>query len=583
MQERLKIMLTDGLRHFAQSRPLLVARLPMVCLLLALLLALLNTLSPLAVWSLWWPVALVVLALALEFIRMRPHGIGFLYGTALLALMAYLFNRGWQLSRGPVPGEAIDDTLRLIGTAVCGAGVAWMARVHLRSVSIMLFSAIAFALLLPLVLPTYPAPWLTLTLAGIITVLALGVIWSWRGCGWTRRLQGSRPLAVAGLLIAFVSGLLLGLRASAGIELNWQATLEQLWLRSVLMGWGSTPLERLAEVLHPMLNGYDHAAWGLTGVLARGGVLGLALCALAILSLLGSASSSVMAGSPEATTRWLWRCATLLLLGSWVTGGWSYPPFIALLIFFAMAALAPPRPRARKRVVLWVQRGMCYALWGAMVVVGMALFVPVQGLALKAKATGPNRNVSEAREYLQRAMRRLPDDPGIYVALASVLRTEMTERRGWSEQLFQDVVSLYDQARALDPYDPLIASQQVRFLLICERHDEALALVRESLRNCPNSAYWQQWLLNYANQEGDTALAQEMIHDGLRQNPHAVGWWERRWAMARELGQGPIAGQALAALLSAEPANPAFQGASQQRFHRASQDRPPAIETGGDE
>jgi tetratricopeptide (TPR) repeat protein len=61
---------------------------------------------------------------------------------------------------------------------------------------------------------------------------------------------------------------------------------------------------------------------------------------------------------------------------------------------------------------------------------------------------------------------------------------------------FGEATDQIERARELDPLDPLLASLQAGLLSIMRRHDDAIALLRETLQRSPNHpmAQWRLWL-----------------------------------------------------------------------------------------
>lgn len=550
------------------------------CLIfLTLVLTALALDAPLANASLWTPLALGLAAISLMIadpagpsLRIRPL-------ILIAALVAMLAVRALLLRGGPLPTEALAETRRL-ATLAMSALVLWMlARQDARRAGWLWIAAMALGWINTLLVTrTGVSSAVAIPPAGAIAGLALALgaaHWFERRWDGFSHPKGTRlpfwlyrtPWIAAGTAVFAVALLWTGperaARAAQVYDAAGSVQFSQLpwliWMQSMALGWGPGVYDRLSAMLaEPAL--WRPVAWGGPGyTLASMGLAGASSMLILALWILARGAGAVPGPHGRlAGPRGLFetRCMALAALWSFglmLGGGPRSGLFLFAVVTLAAAAVARgagrsgPPPRRHWVYGFWVTAG------SATLTVLMA--IPTWGGHMAAKGSGRKNPVDKIYD-LQRAERWLPRDPSIQLALASAWRARMTATPRWDQSYFDAVTEHYRRAVECDPYDPAPALQWIDFLDRCEHGAEAVEVAQATLGRQPNSDYWHRWLALRAMRNESTTLAGQTIAAGLRLRPDDPGWWDMRYRLAHRLGQGPVAGQALAIALTARPSAP---------------------------
>ncbi len=569
--------------------------LPWALLFLALALALITLDFPTAPWTRWWPLPLALGALgAAAAVRGLPavelRDVAFV--TLLIAPAAV---RAILSLTGPLPLEGLREAQEFGVIFVLAAGLWLMARANPSVATSIWVAAIAVGWLASLHTPqeldglpgqgmegglVVTHPWRAATgwsvLLGLIAILWLAAV---------------RRLGIAGEMLSEIMtfgrrrrvfvGARMGLRLACVLVGAWigfhylvsvrnlptplalaierGAEAEQdLWIQSILVGWGHRAVVRLAEVLaapHPAIV----SPWGGPfGLLAIGGVIGTVLLAIWIAYLIVRRPNRDPLGSSHLTR--LAGAATpiaLLLGGLILVGGARSAVAMFLLAGWSALALVDSEQRTRRVATSLFGRRLALgmAACGALAVT-VALWMPVRGRSILENASRGHLDPAAYRGKLLKARRLNPFDPAIPLAQAHAWREAMNRSPQWSESLYLQVVRSYDTAIQLNPYETLYPIRLALFQLLCKPEDVAIETIQKALNRHPNAMELVDWLYLTTLRQNRTRLAYGMLEKGLALEPDRKRWWRRRFEWYQTQGQGPLAGQALAVALTAAPDDP---------------------------
>lgn len=336
-----------------------------------------------------------------------------------------------------------------------------------------------------------------------------------------------------------------------------------LWTKSVAFGWGRAPLLRLARVMaEPMP--LDMPIWmSTTGFLASYGIVGFAVLAFGSLLVLRMALGKMhdlrlsLASGPQMSL-----LAVQALIAMTLVGGpnSSIPPLLCGgWLGFAFAGrtrmeeqLAPPvllPAFRRRRFIAGAFSAAVVLLIGALGTLGA--MAPVLSRAVLASLSKVPLYDPAFRSRAFLAMDLNPWSPRAQLAMAAYLREQLDLSLNWDESLYQRIVSTYDHAMRLDPYDPLIALRRADVQLKAKRLDDAFATVLRSLEYNPSSPELISWTYLTASASESTNVAMAAVEQTLRISPAASRWWRERYRLDQKAGRGAQATTALNIALTA--------------------------------
>lgn len=353
------------------------------------------------------------------------------------------------------------------------------------------------------------------------------------------------------------AGLLVGLTLS-GIEpgrtgsLTLAEILGSLWAESVLWGHGHGTLIRLLRVWTEPATLAEPWWTGWSGTLAVGGV-----AAVVVISVL-----SALLLWCEARGRIGLKSAGLaaqLTAGMMISGGPnSTVPALAFGLWFALA-LGWKGEEVGETATFeaggdWPRR------LGPICQVGSLVALATASLLMRAPFTSA-RILSQIRpedlqeegleERLEHAELLNPWNPATHLVRAAWLREALTRSPEWDESVYARICSEYEDAIALDPYEPAIILKLAEVQSIAERTDDAIRTAQEGLRLNPGSPDLMSWIFFYATSNNRMEVAAEIIDRSLLLNPEGARWWKDRFRFERTAGRGPEAGAALNVALTA--------------------------------
>lgn len=562
--------------------------LPGAMILLALIFALMTLDFPAAMWERWLPLPLTVVGVALMIWRVGAPDFDLRNLAWLLLILLPALVRAILSIRGPLPGMGIGEALELAVMATVAVGLWFLARLRPWQAWWFWLGALAIAWLVGRSmhqrLPT-ASPWVVATRWSVVLGLAAAAVISALRA-FSRRPAGhgidavhstpdplriiTRPIRI-GLHLAmvlwggsvgwnhFISQQRLPVDRALMLEAGIRAQ-EALWMQSVLFGWGHGTAGRLGEVL-AVPNPVMIPDWGgLFGLLAIGGLIGLTLLLVWIAFLILHREPRV-ARPPGPTGRMAEVAApvALFVAGLQLTGGARSAVVLLVIAGWSALALADVPTRMRTHSAAGLNRRLALALVGFIgVILSLLLFKPTHGQVILRQTAGADLPSAVMRGRLLAAQRANPFIPEIPRALAVSYRKTMEESPGWSETNYLNVVRSYRRAIALDPYETQYPLELARFQLLCRREEEALETVQAALARMPNSIELIDWLYNSALAQNRTSLAYNMQVDGLALAPGERRWWVRRYELTHAQGQIPLAAQALAVALTANPEEPAL-------------------------
>ena len=530
--------------------------------------------SPRVLWGLWWAMVPALAALGVGlWAGSPPRMTGWNLAVAGL-IGGAVTGRATLTMAGPLPAEGLREAYQwgvilLVSGALWSVGRRWpVGTIGLWTLA-MAIGWVMETVALERVNLVHPAQFFP-ALSGLLG--CIGLVW----LAWpTRSGRSCPPERGAWFLkaVGLIGGLALGgwLAAGGGAEGADLASLlqvragrwaqEHLWLQSLLVGWGWQPLDRLVEVAAEPAGARLPGWGGPVAVLAWSGVTGMAALAMLALALLGRTGGRAARHGTGAAA--FSGVAALVLLGVLAAGGQAGP--LAMLAVGGWSALAltdqrtiRSRPASLRsgegqsgkpwRELLWVA--------GATLVVIVA-FVPMYGTTLHHRATRRPAPSDRARAMLARAARYNPLDPAIETAIATQWRKELSRTPGWSQTFFNHACQAYRRARRLDPFATLIVLEQARFLLLCERPEEAFRVVRSARHVRPSNQALLDWMYMFGMGRERPDVAREAIGLGLATAPHRASWWRR--AAQTELVLDQPSGspwRPLSVLLTARPDDP---------------------------
>lgn len=545
-------------------------------LFLTLLVASFALISPKSVWTLWLPLPLVFVAC----VQTQALSRGFVLRWSHLGRLGLfffpLFGRALLSLNGPIPVAGLREAQELAVVFFVASGL-WLIASREPARTLCVWTAAALALWM-----LNGFPWLSPNfMVTVPTVFWGAALWLWlrlpaRVAGpagpsprpadpflaparrpWTGALLG---------LILFILGLWLGglcflhqrsgsLYGLLSLEAGLRAQ-EVLWIQSLLFGWGHGTLDRLITVLAEPVPAAVSGWGGPLGLLALGGLAGVAVLLLWAL-MLGRQLYRSLEGPPRKTLLLPAVLAAFFLIGLLVTGG----PRSGLILFslagwiaLAMAdpsAEAAARPRRRPQPAPGILPTLVVAAPALVLIVILTL--PTLGTTLFRRATRAKTRGEAYRDRLYQAQWLNPFDPEIPLALAESFRAEVADPHSQQPINYLHVVRLYREAEALDPYDPDLPIALAQFQLQSDRQEDAIETARKALALRPNSQALMEWTYQTALGLNLDALAYEMLDRGLCSAPTKVEWWQRQYALARRLGEGPLASQSQAIALTADP------------------------------
>lgn len=153
----------------------------------------------------------------------------------------------------------------------------------------------------------------------------------------------------------------------------------------------------------------------------------------------------------------------------------------------------------------------------------------------------------EAYEAAGRYRSIHPLDPELLQCLG-----ELEEDRG----NYQSALALYEEATALDPYDPRGWSKSFSLLLLVNMHSQAEAVASEGLTRCPDDPDLLMCIGRLHDHRRDFDAAIELFERGIEGAPEHAGLW-LAWSMAmrsvRRYGQAERVMEELAVRCPHEP------------------------------
>lgn len=551
-------------------------------LLLALALCALTMDTDLAPMRLWWPMPLAFISGALTlFLPGRPI-LRWRHHLWLGLLILAPAGRGMLSLRGPLPAAGMRELEGLMSIAMVASALWLMAAARPDRA----FGIWTIALALGAIASAWIAPKDQLLSDPAFAIGAIGAFMGligWlrltafrRWLNWsggmrvtsrrTMRIRREEFLGAAGRLwlraFSLAIGCLLGWRL---VQLQQPRAIEKalqmaeglrqqeiLWTHSMLLGWGRGTLEQLMEAFaqpRPIVA----APWGgVSYLLATGGLIGLGLLLiLLVYMMLWPRGRWGIETEPLAPAAAHWGVMPLLLTGGMLlTGGpRSEMVVLALAGWLALAlvkARIDPARDQRGLPVSHIAGGAMLALTAAVLIVSLAR--PARGTSILLHTSQLKMSPEEYRAKLERAAELNPHEPGIRKALAESWRRSMTETPGWRESYYLNVVRLYNEAAALDPYDVNIPLGLAEFLRLAER--PTIETLEDALDRMPKNTDLIKRLLIEAEREKEPDLAYQMLDRGLMVEPSNPWWWLREARSAHELGQLPQAQRALAIALT---------------------------------
>lgn len=322
---------------------------------------------------------------------------------------------------------------------------------------------------------------------------------------------------------------------------------EILWTHSMLLGWGHGTLEKLMEAF-ALPQPIAVAPWGgVSYLLATGGLIGLGLLLiLLIYMMLWPRGRWGIETEPLAPAAAHWGVMPLLMTGGMLLAGGPRSEMVVLALagWLALALVKARIDPARDQGGLPVSHiagGAMLALTAAVLIVSLAR--PAWGTSILFHANQLGMSPEDYRARLERAAELNPHEPEIRKALAISWRRTMTETPGWRESYYLNVVRLYGEAAALDPYDDSIPLELAEFLRLAER--PSIETLEDALDRMPRNTVLIKRLWIEAEREKEPDLAYQMLDRGLMAEPSDPWWWLQEARSAMELGQVPQAQRAL--------------------------------------
>lgn len=593
-------------RDLSARARLVVKYVPAGVVFLAFAILLVWADAPDANWTYWLPVPLGFVVLVGSVIDSRSNFSG---GTLLLGAILVA---GWMAGRtavalaGPLPYEALRD-VQLVFAAFSAGVAAWMlAGRRARRAWVAWVAALSLALLVRALLPG------GLLSRSDMVPLALSLAWALAGLGGQiardrRDAALAKPLAPpppGGALLRAVTlqghvlalafgaglGLLLSRRpdlrdaigaaapdlASASAVERGSEALEILWTRSLLFGWGSHPLPRLAvPVASPASVALPEWS-GPYGPLAAFGIVGALVAGWLSLGLIRMSLRRARLGMrPGEGPQLSLLAAQSLLAAIFVGGPRSALPFVLLAAWLSLGVARTAGLRAAQRAssghTVWralCATPVCLAVFAGLVVATGPVWARsyVKGLELEDFTDEDGAWRLSRRLDLARTLS--PYDPKVELAEGLRLRESLQRdlKSGWNEPIFVRMCDAYRRAMELDPYDDAIPLRLAAMQTEAKRPREALETIRRGLATSPSSEPLLRAMFAQARERRDVELADEALERALAVAPHAAFWWTRRYEFDHAMGRGPSAGRALQLALTADPdAESPIAGAALER------------------
>jgi tetratricopeptide (TPR) repeat protein len=358
--------------------------------------------------------------------------------------------------------------------------------------------------------------------------------------------------------------------------LTGRRALQELWLQSMLIGWGRQAVEPLVQALAMPRAALFYAWSGPWGLLAMGGLLGMGALATAcvMLSVLRPARrrrrSAPNGAAPIA-----------LVVGGLILGGGPMSG-ATLLVFAGWAALAlaaawrPPKPPSAKletRNSKFEIQASSFAIespprWNAsnlgatgttmlaLAAIAMLLAMPARGNRLMAKSQNPREPVADRIDALGRARSLNPFNPAIPMRLAAALREQMDQAPAWSESLYLSVIDAYGAAQRLNPYETTVPMARAQFQVTCKRPEAAMRSIEQAMARQPRAAELCDWMFLASMRLDREQDAWNALDRGLRMAPMSRVWWLRQYMLAGARGQRALADRSLCVALTAWPQDP---------------------------
>lgn len=570
-----------------------------VVLFIGLAIAGITADNSMAIWTLWLPMPLLALIVLSGWPDFRVVRKGIPLG---LASFVVLFSIYWRLKigrEGPIPHLGIREIQDFFLAFLAGLAIWITAGRQTIGVYASWLLALGVVFAARLGLSETHVLFRPDSLPIIISLLwgfaALGGAIGHRSDDPSRLRRGGSSVVPAHLLAAGFGAALGWIcvkfylttpdatqRDMAGAIERGRETIELIWTKSVLFGWGKDVSTRLAEVFaEPMT--IEIPDWqGIQGTMAAYGVSSLFMGGLVTLALMWHAgrraqfyslslSSApqlallaaqtfiwlILVGCPESVLPWL-------ILGCWIGLGLASGSYARY-----QADSSSPFEDEEE----FTQVGMTARL-GFVGVVELAVII---GCFIALRPTLGNHWISNITPEdlidpklagrIERARSVAPWNPEVEVKEAQRVREHLQtiSVANWNEELFQRANSAYYRAHQADPYDPLITLQHAKLLDLAERPEEAQRIVLAALEITPSSETLVEWLYYHANRRRYDELALEMIHWGIRLQPRQSKWWQRLYSIEALEGRGSRAGHALGTALTGEPENKLLVQAAHRR------------------
>lgn len=546
--------------------------------------------DPTANWTVWLPAFFACVAI---WIGLFDPDAEYPAGVALFAVLVgsvCTLSRLWVGLRGPLPYEGVRDALRLFACLTTGMAFWVVATRRPRLAFAAWIAALVVAFLARLPLPggnpLFRPDELPLLLSILWAVVTLGGELARRA-----RPPAGRPRSPA--LRSWIAGQAHVLAFAAGGGVAWfclarvdrlaaldgglamvgRQSVELLWTKSILFGWGGSALERMAKVFAEPAAATFPGWLGWTGTAAAYGILSFVGAVALALLVARSALRRVRAGARmDEPGQLSLLAAQALLVAIFFGGPNSSVPFALFCVWLGLGCASPPGSSGSVAgLTLW--RGALGVPTALAVLSGCIVgFGPTWARSYAAGLTLEDYQDADRAWKLSRRLdlaRTLsPWDPKIEEADGIRLREELQRglAYGWNEPLYRRIVEAYRRAEALDPYDAGVTLQLAKTQRTAERPDDAAETIRRALRANPGAESLMEWLYIYARDRKDERLAVEVADLALRVRPHSPRWWRRRHDLDHDAGRGPEAGSALRVALTADPDDKRLVRASRERY-----------------
>jgi hypothetical protein len=528
---------------------------------------------------LWWSLPPAWLAIALTLAG--PEGCRWRWRqTGVLLLFGAIFGSRAMLSlNGPLPAHGLREAMELAAIMTLAAALAMAGTADGRRAATLWIWALLVGLLAELggmLLAANAAGFAPAPNEGAIGMMGLGAA---AGVAiliasrerflrphLTRRVRrmGALSIRAASLAAGFAIAYRLSrLPADAALDVALplaagRAALQNLWLQSVLVGWGGHGLRPLADTMaepHAIAFAPWAGPWALS---ARGGLIGVGILMLVCLVLLLQRTRSPRLGGADAESQPGGAASAALFMGGLILGGGPLSA-VSLFCFAGWTALAWSLSPRRERDVKSEWSPSAIGASGiasiALTLVILLAAIPLRGDRLARRAMDPNLPLAQRERMLSRAEALNPFDPSIPYRLAGVLRERMSRTNGWSEALYLSVIDAYGRAQRLDPYETHYARTMANFQMLCERNDDAFATVHAALDRRPHAVDLCEWLFLTSLRLDRNQETYRALDRGARMEPMRPDWWLRQYDLANARGQNTLAGRSLSIAMTADLEN----------------------------